>query len=47
MKNHWPDHSVDHPDAYFLSQEFTCNEEIYVLPDSYSIESEGILINQM
>ena len=47
MKNHWPDHSVDQPDAYFLSQEFTCNEEIYVLPDSYSVESEGILINQM
>ena len=41
IKNHWPDYPVEHPDAYFLSQEFTCDEELYILPETYSIGSDG------
>ena len=41
IEKSWPVHLLDtDPDSQFLPEEFTCNEELYVLPQKYAYKYE-------
>jgi len=49
IERSWPVHLLDSdPDSQFLPEEFTCEEELYILPQKYAYEYEvGMFLAKM
>ena len=49
IERSWPVHLLDStPDSQFLPEEFTCEEELYILPQKYAYEYKlGMFLAKM